>query len=530
MDQSEIVLRLKCWKDEHPSSKARLPADLQMLVASLTIPGFTTLAEKLYAVFHDLLIRPACHVCGGAVVFRGLFPRTCSITCAARDPERLKKIKCTSQKIYGVDHPSRAKAVQDKTRKTTLERYGVEHTSQAPAVKQKTASTNIGKYGSICTLNSAENIVKKKSTWVQKHGVDNPAKAAGVLAKIKATSFQNYAETKTLRLEELRGLGIKPLFSQWVDSAEVYPWKHVMCGTEFEYHFVGDIIPRCPTCYPKNASLEEHKIRDLLIKLGVDFIANDRKMLGGRELDILIASANLAIEINGVYWHHDLGTTLALAEKTKLAAEKGIQLIHFWDFEVNGKFEIVKNIILAKLKLHQKLHARKLTVSVLTSQEAASFLNSHHLAGFARAKIYLGLKSADGHIVTVASFASNRFKKDGTWELVRFACRDCVVGGLSKLISYFRKIMPGVSLVSFADARISTGDAYTKIGFISEGLTKPNYFYSRGNKRLHRQQAMKHKLPEILSAFDQSLSEYQNMVNNGWIRCFDCGSYKFLLV
>lgn len=49
----------------------------------------------------------------------------------------------------------------------------------------------------------------------------------------------------------------------------------------------------------------------------------------------------------------------------------------------------------------------------------------------------------------------------------------------------------------------------------------------KGNIRLSRYQAQKHKLKNIVKVFDESKSEIDNMRTDGWLRCEDCGNYKF---
>lgn len=523
-----VVDELREWKLKHPNARCQFPRRIKDAVDALSMPGFNTRAEKLYAIFNNIHIRPSCVVCGGPASFHTHFLETCSVACAARNPSRKEKISATSLSRYGVSHPSLSEDVKKRTRATNMQRYGVSNPSQSDLVKGRTFETNLLRHGSKCTLNSPDSVIKKKATWIEKHGVDNPAKVPCV--KSKMLDSKN-AACRVVKDERKRALldehGIKALFNEWVDCKSEYDWQHITCGTTFRYHFVGAVVPRCPTCFPLNRSSEEQRVHELLRSHNIEFMMNTRQVIPPRELDIFIPSANLAIEINGVYWHHDTGTMLPLRDKTRLACAAGVQLLHFWDFEINNKFDIVANIIKAKLKLHTKTHARKLDVSAISSQEAAHFLNTHHLAGFARASIYLALK--DGPTIkAVASFAANRFKKDGTWELVRFASDGAIVGGLSKLIAKFRSSVQA-PLVSFADARLSTGEVYEKIGFQLNGLSKPNYFYARGSKRLHRQQAMKHKLVSLLPDFNEALSEHDNMTNAGWLRCFDCGSYKFTL-
>lgn len=59
--------------------------------------------------------------------------------------------------------------------------------------------------------------------------------------------------------------------------------------------------------------------------------------------------------------------------------------------------------------------------------------------------------------------------------------------------------------------------------------TSPNYFYITKNASTieSRQKFQKHKLKNILPTFDEKLSEWENMKNNGYDRFWDCGNLVF---
>ena len=43
-----------------------------------------------------------------------------------------------------------------------------------------------------------------------------------------------------------------------------------------------------------------------------------------------------------------------------------------------------------------------------------------------------------------------------------------------------------------------------------------------------RYKFQKHKLKHILNVFDESLTEWENMINNGYDRVWDCGNRVFV--
>ena len=66
-----------------------------------------------------------------------------------------------------------------------------------------------------------------------------------------------------------------------------------------------------------------------------------------------------------------------------------------------------------------------------------------------------------------------------------------------------------------------------KNGFKIIGQSGPNYKYIQGENVLNRIAAQKHKLPKLLGDnFDESKTESQNMIDNGWLQIYDCGNLK----
>ena len=51
--------------------------------------------------------------------------------------------------------------------------------------------------------------------------------------------------------------------------------------------------------------------------------------------------------------------------------------------------------------------------------------------------------------------------------------------------------------------------------------------YQKNNIELSRIATQKHKLKDLLKDnYDSSLSESQNMIANGWLQVYDCGTIK----
>jgi len=81
-------------------------------------------------------------------------------------------------------------------------------------------------------------------------------------------------------------------------------------------------------------------------------------------------------------------------------------------------------------------------------------------------------------------------------------------------------------LISYVDRRYFDGHGYKNWTLIEK--TNPNYWYISSNYILEsRIKYQKHKLFRLLDKYDENLSEYENMVMNGYTRIWDCGNLKY---
>jgi len=115
--------------------------------------------------------------------------------------------------------------------------------------------------------------------------------------------------------------------------------------------------------------------------------------------------------------------------------------------------------------------------------------------------------------------------KGDIWELNRF-CSDYnyhIPGIASKLLTYFKRNYVWKEIFSYADRRWSTGNLYYKLGFTLDSTTRPNYWYVKGLKRIHRFNLRKR--PDE----PKEIPEWVLRQSEGYVRVWDCGNYKFRL-
>lgn len=324
-------------------------------------------------------------------------------------------------------------------------------------------------------------------------------------------------------------------------SKTIYKGKHfpvlITCKEhgDFElkmaqWHYTSSCMG-CPKC-SSGSSLQEQSLAAFVMSLGLETVVGDRTIIKPLELDIVIPELKIAIEYNGLYWHSeqagkDKGYHL---NKLNLANKAGYRLIQIFEDEWINKRSIVESKlrhILGK-DTDTKVFARKLTVSTVSSKEATTFFDTHHVQGGCSASKHYGLFNGDV-LVACISFGVNRFTKEGGIELIRYATSCNVVGGFSKLMKHFQRQNPEVkSLTSYSDRRWSEGNVYEKNGFKLEGISQPGYFYANNEGiRYNRVLFQKHKLEKKLTTFDPTKTEVENMLANGYFRVFDCGMHKW---
>jgi hypothetical protein len=180
----------------------------------------------------------------------------------------------------------------------------------------------------------------------------------------------------------------------------------------------------------------------------------------------------------------------------------------------------------------KRIFARKCKIKNISNAQTKEFLEKNHIQGFVGSKIKLGL-FFENEVVGLMTFGSLRKSLglksvEGNWELLRFCNKVglTVVGGASKLFSYFIKKYSPETVISFCDYSRSSGNLYKKLGFDFSHLSEPNYYYIVDGLRKHRFNYRKDKLVKL--GFNAQLSESKIMSELGYNKIYDCGMQKWI--
>lgn len=497
-----------------------------------------TFQQRLYCVLHNIQGVPLCSICGNnEATFLPQHNRGFSKTCSSpkcrsqecspkaidtklkkygmkvapkqlekikeRVPEFLVKSKATLKRKYGVDNPSQLPGHKNRSNETMQKNYGVSHITRLPEIQQKLTEDRTKKAMELVQNSNATFLsIEKDLSRTYHRNCDSVA----FNVKFKCNDCD---ATETLTHETVK-------------------WR------------MNNTTTICSNCSQlKNGSLQEEEIRSWvrgILDKKLMVISNPRNIIPPYELDIYIPSKQIAIEYNGMFWHSESQTNTRVdrryhLSKTEMCKKRGIQLIHIFETDWKNDPEKIKSRLQHILgsPTHTTIYARKCSIEIIDSKTALALTNQWHLQGGKAGSFNVALKY-DSDYVSVMTFGIPRYTKQYQWELLRFCSKSKthIPGGASKLFKFFVESTSATTVVSYANKMWSNGNVYGQLGFEHTHDSAPNYFYWNGkdpSMKLHsRVSFQKHKLKDKLETFDPSLTEAENMFNNGYRRIWDCGN------
>lgn len=487
--------------------------------------------------------------------------RYCSKICSNADPETKKKIveaqAKTFKEKYGC-HPMQTKETQANLRASMLEKHGVDWGSKMVGYDAKVKKTKLERYGDE-TYNNQE---KMKLTCLENFGVDNFRKSPEYQIKHTATTLKKYGVEHASKSTQYKDSHKKLMFEKFLTSPRFenfealfsfseyqgvtekfnkkYKFKCKRCQKVNECDISDGRTPKCQDCDNTGCSDFQYEVTQFVKTLCPNdaVVENDRTLIRPLEVDIFIPSRNFGIECDGLYYHSEVSGTKNKnyhLNKTKACAANGVRLIHLFENEWHNKKEIVKSILSSILSnTNEKIYGRDCIVKEIDSDIKSAFLEKNHIQGSDHATIKLGLFYGDS-LKSVMTFVKSRFDRKVEWEMSRYCSElgNTVIGGGSKLFSYFIKNYNPKSVVSYSDRRYFSGEVYLKLGFTFSSNSPPAYHYIIDSSyyalesRINWQKA---KLEKKLLSFDPSLTEWENMKANGFDRIWDCGHSKWIWI
>ena len=261
----------------------------------------------------------------------------------------------------------------------------------------------------------------------------------------------------------------------------------------------------------KGTSIEKI-VENILKRLDVEYYKNFKVILYPKELDFFIPDYGLAIECNGPWWHNEKNKSIEYHyNKFKECEEKGIHLLTLWENDIEEYRSKIADIIASCCFRNKKIYARQCEIKEIDSGASMGFLDKFHLYGKVNAKVNLGLYY-DNCLFEVMTFSKTG---DREYELTRFCTRKgyTIIGGLTRLLSYFKKNYEWNKIVSYSNNDLCTGEIYQKLGFNQVSEQIDFYYYDVKHKKIldHHKNDDPEKYTE----------------QNGFLKCYNSGMKKY---
>lgn len=479
-----------------------------------------SLIETLYRIKHGIDEIPKCKICGKPVKFtNNAYPNYCSAKCRNNDPEVIAKNKAGVSKALKNVYIERGEDVKKKRANTLEKKYGTSGTSSPFSFKDVQD--------------------KVKSTIFENYGVDNIMRLPQYHVNAK-----EIGRKQSVELWKQRGLDIEYTDH---DTIIIKNGCKIHGDIELDIHTFNNrtkpdrmqVSEICPECNPLNYnSGKEIIMMKFFDELGIKYIINDRKIIKPLELDFYFPDYNIAIEINGIYFHGELSSKSLdyHKHKSELCEKQGIQLIHIWEDDLIEHKNIIFSMLRNKFKKSpRKIGARECEIKEVSSKDSVKFLNENHLQGAINAKYKFGLYY-NNELVSLMTFGNLRkalgAKIDKTTcELYRFCNKldTNVQGAASKLFKYAKEILSAAGftkIITYAKRDWSNGNLYENLGFTFDGYTVPGYFWTNTHgQRFNRFACRKSEIAKTEE--EKSMTEVEIMHSRGYFRCYDSGNLKF---
>ena len=450
------------------------------------------------------------------------------VTHYSKTNEFKERISKANKEKYGSDFYYQSEDFKEKSLKTNIERYGVKYYAQTDEYNNRIKIINNLKYGVDWYYQSNNFKEKSLGTNLERYGVEHHSKSSLFKDKVVNTSRERYGVDNYTKYDNFRNKfnNVSDInYIEYIgDRSSLYNCSLGHSDNYIKRSKTGN--PICTVCYPigDNKSIMEKELLNYITGIyDGEVISGYRDDL---EIDIYLTDMGIGFEFNGLYWHSsEYKDKNYHINKTNFFRSKDIRIIHIWEDDWIIRRDIIESQISNMLnKISTTIYARKCSVIEVDSKTAISFLEKNHIQGKVNSCLKLGLVYNNQlvSLMTFDHFEGRKKMLETDWNINRFcnSINTSVIGGASKLFSYFIRRYKPKRVISYADRDWSVGGLYYKLGFemVSESL--PDYKYVINGSRIHKSRYKKTK-----TGTDLTESQYASV--NNLLRVYDCGKIKF---
>lgn len=458
--------------------------------------------------------------------------------CVFRDEDVKNKIKSTMISKYGADNAQKVDKFKEKSwatknslhegdyasywsnkiQNTMKDKYGKSHALQCEQFLQKMEDTiektgisyrfhtkewnriMLDKYGTTVPYKNEHLKEKGINTLIEKYGVTSPAKLPFVKEKMKQTCLERYGVEYVFQSEEFKKNAKQALIDRYgVENALQLCSKSSKLNKE-----IGALLEVDSYEFPLETKRYDMKKANTLFEVN-PFVSHN-------------SDVNFLFGVKDIDYHYN---------KTELAKNHGYRCFNIWDWDDLVK---IKNMFCTSVTT---IFARNCEVVHIDKNTSDIFLDTYHLQNKCLGdKVRIGLVY-EGELVGIMTFGDSRYTTKSDIELLRLCYLPGykIIGGSEKMFSFFTKTYNPKSIVSYCDNSKFLGDVYSKLGFmkISKGSPTPHWYNPKTKRHITDNLLRKRGADALIGTSEgKGSSNEAVMLDNGFVRIYDCGQSTFL--
>lgn len=264
-----------------------------------------------------------------------------------------EKSKLTCLKRYGCEYSFQSDNNKQKTKETLCKKYGVDNAYKIESVKQNSHSAEAEKKRQLTMQVKMSEIARKRSeslkiTWKNKSIEEKQA----IINKLT-----NLAHTQSLKfaLEHnctQRVTLIKEFGQGWL-SLKIPQIYDEHSNAYVDNCYLPTIKEYANSYHNSYASKKEKELLNFIKSIyNGAIIENSKLVIPPYEVDIFLPDLNIAFEFNGTFWHSELQKDKFYHFiKSMKCKEKGIRLVHIYEWEWDSSKQFVRDVIFDNIKL-----------------------------------------------------------------------------------------------------------------------------------------------------------------------------------
>lgn len=320
------------------------------------------------------------------------------------------------------------------------------------------------------------------------------------------------------------------------NSAQIATWN---CGkghlwTAVVYSVVRNLEKGkkcCPKCANRISTPEEH-LKDFILEITPnELVIGNRKLLDGREIDILIPSMNFGVEFNGGIWHSSFKVDKNYHfDKWFDCLIQNIELVTVWEDDWELKRPQVGHMLKNRLMMQNNLppvtHVQE--VSRIESEQFSEPFNIHSIPETATTFI---TANSGTEIVAVLAIEET----PTSLKIVHQSFKYSQAHGLSELLGYTTEMAKQKNLATLeavTDNSSLDQNVFAQHGFIRKDVIEPNVTYL-----YKKQRVLKQELKTLLASgadprisYDPESDSFENIAEENRIfEIWDSGSTLWTL-